>query len=148
MDSVIRALATYAFLLLVFRVAGKRSLAEMSSFELVILLIISETTQQAMVDDDHSMTNAAIAILTLVGAGIVMTVLKERFPIFQRAIAGAPLLLIENGEIMHERLKHARIGVDEIMAAARLNHGLERVADIKHALLEAGGGISIIPKRQ
>jgi uncharacterized membrane protein YcaP (DUF421 family) len=112
MDSVIRALVTYIFLLLVFRVAGKRSLAEMSSFELVILLIISETTQQAMVDDDHSMTNAAIAILTLTGAGIVMTVLKERFPGFQRVVAGAPLLLIENGEIMHERLKHSRIGVD------------------------------------
>ena len=148
MDSVIRALVTYVFLLLVFRVAGKRSLAEMSSFELVILLIISETTQQAMIDDDHSMTNAAIAILTLVGAGIVMTVLKERFPGFQRAVAGAPLLLIQDGEIMHERLKHSRIGIDEIMAAARASHGLERIADIKHALLEAGGGISIIPKAQ
>ncbi len=148
MDSVIRALVTYAFLLLIFRVAGKRSLAEMSSFELVILLIISETTQQAMIDDDHSMTNAALAILTLVGTGIVMTVLKERFPMFQRAVAGGPLLLIQDGEIMHERLKHSRIGIDEIMAAARSNHGLERIADIKHALLEAGGGISIIPKQQ
>lgn len=49
---------------------------------------------------------------------------------------------------MHQRLKHARIGIDEIMAAARASHGLERVADIKHALLEAGGGISIIPKAQ
>ena len=146
MDSVIRALVTYLFLLLVFRVAGKRSLAEMSSFELVILLIISEATQQAMIDDDHSMTNAGIAILTLVGAGIVMTVLKERFPRFQRVVAGAPLLLIQDGEIMYERLKHSRIGVDEIMAAARTSHGLERIADIKHALLEAGGGISIIPR--
>ena len=148
METVIRALVTYAFLLLVFRVAGKRSLAEMSSFELVILLIISETTQQAMIDDDHSMTNAGIAILTLVGAGIVMTVLKERFPGFQRVVTGAPLLLIEDGEIMYQRLNHSRIGIDEIMAAARASHGLERIADIKHALLEAGGGISIIPKER
>jgi uncharacterized membrane protein YcaP (DUF421 family) len=145
MDSVIRALATYFFLLLAFRIAGKRTLAEMSSFELVVLLIISETTQEAMLDNDHSMTNAAVAIVTLLSAGIAMSFLKERFPVFQRVVAGAPVLLIENGELKPERLKEARVGVDEIMLAARQNHGLERVADIKHAILEAGGGISIVP---
>jgi uncharacterized membrane protein YcaP (DUF421 family) len=144
MDSVIRALATYFFLLLAFRIAGKRTLAEMSSFELVVLLIISETTQEAMLDN-HSMTNAAVAIVTLLSAGIAMSFLKERFPVFQRVVAGAPVLLIENGELKPERLKEARVGVDEIMLAARQNHGLERVADIKHAILEAGGGISIVP---
>jgi uncharacterized membrane protein YcaP (DUF421 family) len=146
MESVIRALCTYFFLLLVFRIAGKRSLAEMSSFELVILLIISETTQEAMIDSDPSMTNAGIAIITLIAAGIGMTVLKERWPRFQTFVAGRPVLLIENGEIMHERLKEARIGVDEIMVSARSNHGLERISDIKHAILEAGGGISIVPR--
>jgi uncharacterized membrane protein YcaP (DUF421 family) len=146
MESVIRALCTYFFLLLVFRIAGKRSLAEMSSFELVILLIISETTQEAMIDSDPSMTNAGIAIITLIAAGIAMTVLKERWPRLQTFVAGRPVLLIENGEIMHERLKEARIGIDEIMVSARSNHGLERVADIKHAILEAGGGISIVPR--
>lgn len=147
MDSVIRALATYLFLLLAFRIAGKRTLAEMSSFELVILLIISETTQEAMIDNDHSMTNAAIAIITLLSAGIAMSLLKERFPLFQRIVVGAPVLLIEDGEIKVERLKEARIGVDEIMLAARQSHGLERVADIRHAILEAGGGISIVPRQ-
>jgi uncharacterized membrane protein YcaP (DUF421 family) len=63
-----------------------------------------------------------------------------------RVRAKLACLLIEDGEIMHQRLKHARVGVDEIMAAARAGQGLERIADIKHALLEAGGGISIIPK--
>ena len=148
MESVIRALCTYLFLLLVFRVAGKRSLAEMSSFELVILLIISETTQEAMIDSDPSMTNAGIAIITLIAAGIVMSVLKERWPRFQTFVAGRPVLLIENGEIMHERLKEARIGIDEIMVSARSNHGLERIADIRHAILEAGGGISIVPRQR
>ncbi len=148
MDSVIRAIVTYVFLLLAFRVAGKRSLAEMSSFELVVLLIISETTQEAMLDNDHSMTNSAIAILTLLSAGILTSFLKERFPRFQTLVAGSPLLLIENGVVKYDRLKHARVGLDEIMAAARTSHGLERVAEIKHAILEAGGGISIIPHQR
>jgi uncharacterized membrane protein YcaP (DUF421 family) len=146
MESVIRALCTYWFLLLVFRIAGKRSLADMSSFELVILLIISETTQEAMIDSDPSMTNAGIVIITLISAGVAMTALKERWPRFQTFVSGRPVLLIENGEIMHQRLKEARIGVDEIMVSARNNHGLERIADIKHAILEAGGGISIVPR--
>ena len=148
MDSVIRALVTFLFLLIVFRVAGKRTLGDMSPFELVILLIISETTQEAMLDEDHSMTNAGIAIITLVAAGVLMSVLKEKWPGFQRATTGAPLLLIENGKVRHDRLNHARIGVDEIMAAARKDHGLERLSQIKHAVLEAGGGISIIPHQR
>ena len=145
MESVIRALCTYFFLLLVFRIAGRRSLAEMSSFELVILLIISETTQEAMIDSDPSMTNAGLAIITLVAAGITMSVLKERWPRFQTIVSGRPVLLIEDGQVMRDRLREARIGLDEIMVAARANHGLERVGQVRHAILEAGGGISIIP---
>lgn len=147
MESVIRALVTFVFLLLVFRIAGKRSLAEMSAFELVILLIISETTQEAMIDGDPSMTNAGIAIITLVGAGIAMSFLKTALPGMHRMVVGAPVLLIENGEVRPERLREARVGLDEILAAARNDHGLERADQIKHAILESGGGISIIPSR-
>ncbi len=146
MDSVIRALATYIFLLVAFRIAGRRSLAEMSSFEFVILLIISETTQEAMLDNDHSMTNSFIAILTLISTGVLLTTLKERFPRFQSAMVGSPVLIVEDGEVKHERLKQARIGVDEVMVAARAQ-GLTRLADVRHAILEAGGGISIIPRQ-
>ena len=146
METVVRALCTYFFLLVVLRIGGRRTLGEMSAFELVILLIISETTQQAMVDSDPSMTNAAIAIVTLVSASLGMSLLKQRWPGVQTVAEGRPVMLIEDGELKDEALKEARIGVDEILVAARSNQGLERLSQIKHAVLEAGGGISIIPK--
>ncbi len=148
MDTVIRALCTYFFLLLVFRIAGRRTLGEMSAFELVILLIISETTQQALLDSDPSMTNAGLAILTLIMAALAMSLLKQRWPRIQTLAEGRPIMLIENGELKAEALKEARIGTDEIMVAARSNQGLERMSQIKYAVLETGGGISIIPYEQ
>ena len=146
METVVRALCTYFFLLVVLRIGGRRTLGEMSAFELVILLIISETTQQAMVDSDPSMTNAAIAIVTLVSASLGMSLLKQRWPGVQTVAEGRPVMLIENGELKDEALKEARIGVDEILVAARSSQGLERLSQIKHAVLEAGGGISIIAR--
>ena len=146
METVVRALCTYFFLLVVLRIGGRRTLGEMSAFELVILLIISETTQQAMVDSDPSMTNAAIAIVTLVSASLGMSLLKQRWPGIQTVAEGRPVMLIEDGELKDEALKEARIGVDEILVAARSSQGLERLSQIKHAVLEAGGGISIIPR--
>jgi uncharacterized membrane protein YcaP (DUF421 family) len=146
MDSVIRALVVYVFLLVVFRIAGKRTLAETSNFELVVLLIISETTQQAMIDSDHSMTNAALVIITLLGISIGLSLLKERFPKLERVLEGTSVVLMENGHLQWDRLKATRVGTDEILQAARKDHGLERLDQIKYAILEAGGGISIVPR--
>ncbi len=146
MDSVIRALVVYLFLLVVFRIAGKRTLAETSNFELVVLLIISETTQQAMIDSDHSMTNAALVIITLLGISIALSLLKERFPKVERVLEGTSVVLIENGHLQWDRLKATRVGTDEILQTARKDHGLERLDQIKYAILEAGGGISIVPR--
>src|SRR4028118_1371199 len=115
METVVRALCTYFFLLVVLRIGGRRTLGEMSAFELVILLIISETTQQAMVDSDPSMTNAAIAIVTLVSASLGMSLLKQRWPGIQTVAEGRPVMLIEDGELKDEALKEARVGVDEIL---------------------------------
>ncbi len=145
METVVRALCTYFFLLVVFRIAGRRTLGEMSAFEFVILLIISETTQQALLDSDPSMTNAALAVVTLVSATLAMSLLKQRWPGIQTLAEGRPVVLIEDGVLKDEALKEARIGVDEILVAARSGQGLERLSQVKHAVLEANGGISVIP---
>ncbi|MBW3617904.1 MAG: DUF421 domain-containing protein [Proteobacteria bacterium] len=144
MESVLRGLAVFAFVMLIFRIAGKRALSEMSNFEFVVLLIVSETTQQALIDDDNSITNAFLSIATLVGATVGLSFLKQRFPVLDRALEGTPVLLIQGGHPQLDRMRRARVGFDEIMMAAR-KEGLERLDQIKHAVLEAGGGISIIP---
>ena len=79
MDSVIRGLAVFITLLVVFRVAGKRTLHETTTFDFVLILIISETVQQAMIDNDNSFTNAFLLVCTLVGINILFSLLKQRW---------------------------------------------------------------------
>ena len=80
MDSIIRGLTVYVFLLVIFRFAGTRMMAQMTSFDLILLLIISETTQEAMIAGDHSITNCFLLIMTLVGATVLLSFLKMKFP--------------------------------------------------------------------
>jgi uncharacterized membrane protein YcaP (DUF421 family) len=146
MESVMRGLIVYGFLLVIFRIAGKRTLSEASTFDLVLLLIISETTQQAMVDDDHSMTTAGILISTLVSAAIALSLLKQSFPAIDTFLEGKPVLLLEDGLPLKERLARERVDEDDILEAARLLQGLESLDQIKYAVLERDGNISIVPK--
>jgi uncharacterized membrane protein YcaP (DUF421 family) len=145
MESVIRALCVYFFLLVVFRVAGRRTLSEMTTFDFVLVLIVSETTQPAMVDNDHSMTNSFLLILTLVGTNIALSMLKLHFPTLEKWLDGHPFLIVENGKCIKQRMDKARVDEGDVMEAARKLHGLERMDQIKYAVLERGGLISIIP---
>ena len=148
MESVIRGLVVYFFLLIVFRISGKRTLSEASAFDLVLLLIISETTQQAMVDNDHSITNAAILILTLVGSGIGMSLIKQWSPTVDRWMDGVPLIVVKDGKLLREAMNRERVDEDDILEAARELQGLESISQIKYAVLERGGKITIVPQPQ
>ena len=145
MDSVIRVAVIYLFLLIVFRLSGKRTLAEADTFDLLTLLIISETTQQAMVDHDHSIINAVILITTLIGMTIVMAHLARRFEFFGKVVDDVPELIVENGKPLADRMKRSRLDEKDVLEAARELQGLERMDQIKYAVLERTGEISIIP---
>ena len=148
MDAVLRGIIVYLFLLLVFRLSGRRTLSETTTFEFVLLLIISETTQQAMIDGDHSVTNAVILILTLVGTSVVLAFLKEKSVRLEKWLEGTPTLIIEDGSMHSDRMRRLRVDESDILEAARLVHGLERMDQIKHAIVERNGDISIIPRLQ
>jgi uncharacterized membrane protein YcaP (DUF421 family) len=145
MDSVFRAAIIYFFLLIIFRIAGKRTLAEITTFDLLLTLIISEATQQAMIDNDHSITGAIVVITTLVGIDILLSILKQRFPTLGHILDGRPVLVLRDGKILADRAKQERIDHDDILAAARRLQGLERLDQIKYAVVEESGGLSIIP---
>jgi uncharacterized membrane protein YcaP (DUF421 family) len=147
MDSVFRAVAIYAFLMLIFRIAGKRSLAQITTFDFVLLLVIGEATQQALLGNDFSLTNAILVITTLLGIDIGMSLVQQRWPGIGPWIDDVPLLLIEDGKVIQRRLDKSRIGATDILHAARAAHGLERMDQIKYAILERTGEISIVPKK-
>jgi uncharacterized membrane protein YcaP (DUF421 family) len=146
MESVLRAVAIYLFLIILLRVAGKRALSEMSNFEFVLMLVVGEATGQAVIGKDFSITNAYLVILTLIALQIVMSFWKERSETVKRWFDGLPVVLVENGKPLKERLDKVRVGEDAILAAARELQGLERMDQIKYAVMESNGVISIIPK--
>jgi uncharacterized membrane protein YcaP (DUF421 family) len=146
MDAVLRGAITYLIVWLIFRVAGKRSLAETTTFDFVLLLIISETTQSALTNNDNSFTNTILLVTTLVGIDVALSLWKQRSERVDKLLDGVPLLILADGIPIAERLDKERVGEDDILAAARRYHGLERLEQVKYAVLERNGGITIIPK--
>lgn len=146
MESVIRAAAVYLFLLLVFRLAGQRTLAQITTFDLVLLLIISEAIQQALIGNDNSMINAALVVLTLAGLNVSLSLLKQRSKKAEKVLEDVPLVLLAEGRLLKDRMNKVRVDEDDILEAARSLHGLERLDQIRFAVLERSGDISIVPQ--
>ena len=146
MDSVLRGAATYLFVWLIFRIAGKRSLSDITTFDFVLLLIISETTQSALADNDNSLTNTMLLIVTMMGMDIGLSLLKQKSPLIDRLFDGAPLIIVQDGRLLLDRMNKSRVDEGDVLNAARELQGLERLDQIKYAVLERNGGISIIPK--
>ena len=146
MDAVLRAAVTYFILLLIFRAAGKRSLAEMTAFDFILLLIISETTQSALVDGNNSLTNTVLLVVTMVGLDIALSYVKEWVRPLEKAMDSVPLIILAYGVPLDDRMRKARVDEADILSAARRSLGLERLDQIKFAVLETNGGISVIPK--
>lgn len=147
MDAVIRGLAIYFTLLVIIRLSGRRTLAQMTPFDLVIVLVISETTQQAMLGDDFSITNAVILILTLFTTDIALSYVKRWWPKTAHVIDGVPTVLVVDGRYDERALRGCRLDKEDVMEAARSQEGIERVSEIKFAILEVSGNISIIKKQ-
>ena len=146
METVFRAALVYLFLTLLFRLAGKRTLSQVTPFDLVLLLIISETVQQAMIAEDNSMTNAALLVLTLIAIDIVLSWLKQRWMWLDRVMDDRPLIIVQDGKPIEDRMKRERVSEGEVMASARHTQGVRRMEDIAYAVLETDGKISIIQK--
>ena len=146
MESVIRPALVYLFVLALLRLTGKRTLAQITTFDFVLLLIISEATQQALIGEDNSMINCAIVVSTLVGLNILMSLLKQRSAWFDRLLDDIPLVIVADGKPLKDRMYKARVDEDDVLDAARESCGLEHMEQIRHAILERDGQISIIPR--
>jgi len=124
MDAVLRAATVYVVLLLVFRIAGRRTLAEMTPFDLVLVFIIGEATQQALLGQDFSITNAVLVIVTLLLLDIIMSLAKDRSRTFEKLIDGVPTIIVADGQPLTERMRKARVDEQDVMEAARRLHGI------------------------
>ena len=146
MEMILRAVAIYLILLVVFKIAGRRALLQMTSFDLILLLIISEATQQALLGEDFSVTGAMLTIITLVVIDMLFGVAKKYISGAESMLDGSPVVLVVHGELQNEKLKKVDVSCDDILVSARQNHGIYQLEKIKYAILERNGHISIIPE--
>lgn len=144
---ILRVVAIYAFLLFVFRVAGKRTVAQMTSFDLIVLLVLGDATQQGLIGDDFSVTTALVAVSCLILIDVALGRVKSRWPTVDRIVDGVPLILVHKGRLLQDRMDREGVDVEDILEAAREQHGLDSIDDVDYAVLERHGGVSIVPKR-
>lgn len=145
MESVLRGAAVYLFLVLLFRIAGKRTLAHITTFDFVLLLIIGESTQQALLGDDFSVTNAFLVVVTLIVMSMGFDLLKHSSPAIDRILEDLPLVVVKDGKPLRKRMDMANLDLEDILEAARQSQGIGRLSEIGYAVLERNGDISIIP---
>lgn len=148
MNAVLRPLLIYVLLLVVFRLTGKRSVSEITTFDLVLLLVVSEAVSSALLADDSSITAALIAVVTLVGIDVILSLAKHKWQWLDRALEDVPVVLYRDGKVQQERLDKERISIDDILESARLGHGIDSLDRIQSAVLERRGVISIIPREK
>jgi len=119
---------------------------QMTSFDLVLLLIIGEATQNALLQSDSSVTNAVLVILTLISLDIAFSYIKQRVPVVARWMDGLPMIIVRDGRPLKDLMVKARVSEIDVLTAARESQGLQRMEQIKYAVLETTGSISIIPR--
>ena len=149
MDAVFRGVAVYGFLVLVFSVLGRRTLVQTTNFDLLLLIIIGQSTQLALLGDDYSVTNSILLIVTLLSLHLGLATLKTRMPRAQRILGGGPpIVVVDAGRMLDGQAHAAGVGEDDVLLAARKAHGLSRLSQVRYAIVERTGEISIVPMEE
>jgi uncharacterized membrane protein YcaP (DUF421 family) len=143
-DTVLRVVYIYFLLMVAFRVMGKHELSELSPFQLVTLLLIPEIFSDALARNDFSMTNATVAVGTLLGLVLLTSVLCFRFPRLERAMQGDATVIVREGRFVPDNMKRELVTPADVFTEMHKS-GLEELRQVRWAILEVDGKISIIP---
>jgi uncharacterized membrane protein YcaP (DUF421 family) len=141
----LRTLIVYLVLVLAIRAFGKREIGQMTAFDLVVILMISNAVQNAMTGPDTSVTGGVVAAFTLLLANWGLARIAERSTMFHRLFLGEPTLLIYNGKMLTDRMRREGVDQEELLMAAR-EHGMDDLSQVQTAVLEIDGTISVVPK--
>ena len=146
LEKVIRPVLVYAFLVISLRLSGKRELVQLNPFDLVVLLTLSNTVQNAIIGDDNSVTGGVIGATSL----LVVNYLVVRFLYdhrkIEQLIEGNCDVLIENGKLQERALKHELITIGQLEAAAR-KQGFETLSEVQRCVLEPSGTLTFVGKK-
>ena len=144
-EFILRGLIIYVFLIVLLRLTGKRQVGQMAPFDLVLLLVLSNTVQNAIIGGDNSILGGVISAITLVAANWLVSLLTYRSKKVEALIEGRPELLVHNGKLFEKALADSKLTRHELMNALR-EAGCASIEDARAAFLENDGTISIIPR--
>ena len=145
-EKLLRSVAVYTFLLVAFRLCGKRQLGQLSAFDLVVLLIISNVVQNAVIGNDNSLGGGLLGATTILLLNLLVAYVSFRFRRADRVIEHSPTVLVRHGRILRDNLRRERLGPRDLRAALR-HHGVVSIRDIRYAFLEEDGHVSVITGR-
>ncbi len=144
-EIIVRCAVVYVALLAGLRLTGKRQLGQMAPFDLVLILLIANAVQNAMVGSDTSLVGGLLAAAVLLGANLGVSRLTENVPFLRRAVEGSPVVLVSMGDVVKGALRGQGMDLAELEQAVR-EHGVDGLEAVELAVLEVDGTISIVPK--
>lgn len=147
MDLVIRALVISLIVYLVTRAVGKRELSTLEPFDLILLVVIGDLVQQGVTQSDYSVTGAIIVICTVALVSVGISALNYHVPRLRGTLEGEPIVLVEDGNLLERNMRRERITREDIEAEGRQQQ-VESVEDMRWAVLETNGSISVIPREK
>ena len=145
MDLVFRATAVFFFIYLITRVVGRRELSSLEPFDLILLIVIGDLVQQGVTQSDYSVTGAMTVIATFAALTVAVGYVNFKFRRLRLILDGQPIVMVLDGEVIEGNLRRERMSRDELEAAVRAQQ-VESVGDVRLAVLETGGVLSVIPK--
>lgn len=145
MDLVIRATVVFLFIFLITRIAGRRQLSELEPFDVILLVVLGDLVQQGITQSDESVTGTLIVISTITLLSVSVGWLSFRFARVRLISEGEPIILIHDGQLIEANLRRERLTRGDLEEEAR-EQQLTSLDQVRWAILEDGGAISIIPK--
>ena len=146
LEKILRPIFVYVFLVVGLRLAGKRELAQLNPFDLVVLLTLSNTVQNAIIGDDNSVTGGVIGATTLLAVNWLVVRFLYRHPGLDQLVEGDAAVLIEDGRLQDTVLRHELITLPELQAAAH-RQGFTSLDDVERAVLESTGTVSFVARK-
>ncbi len=141
---VLRTSLVYISILVGLRLAGKREIGQMTVFDFIVLLLLANAVQNAMVGPDTSLVGGIVAALVLLVLNSLVAHFRLRWPRLRRLVEGSPTVLILHGEVIVAHLRHEGIDEETLEAALR-EHGMAKTSEVEMAVLEIDGSISVVP---
>jgi uncharacterized membrane protein YcaP (DUF421 family) len=147
MDLAIRSAVIFFFIYLVMRIIGRRELSSLEPFDLILLVVLGDSVQQAVTQDDYSVTGAFIVVSTIALLQVFVSYVNFKVPFLRSVIDGEPIVIVQDGKVIEGNARRERLTLEDIAEAARMQQ-IASLEDVQWAVLETSGELSFVEKQK